>query len=95
MVAEHPCKDGLLERRRRPLISPGLSVEGILRLRKIAMLEWLHCAKPNPAHGRPEDILNPVSCKLVRGHRHIDALCRHPIPDDRQAVLLGTLLSVA
>jgi hypothetical protein len=50
---------------------PRLSVdEGILRLREIAMVEWIHCGKPNRPHWEgPEDMpfTNPVRRKLVRG----------------------------
>lgn len=38
--------------------------------REIAMLEWVHCIKPNPPQwGGPEDkpFTNPVRCKMVRG----------------------------
>lgn len=49
---------------------PWLSVdEGILRLREIAMLEWIHCVKPNPPQWEgPEDMpsTNPIRGKLVR-----------------------------
>lgn len=49
---------------------PWLSVdEGILRLREIAMLEWIRCVKPNPPQWEgPEykPFRNPVRCKLVR-----------------------------
>ena len=49
---------------------PWFSVdEGILRLREIAMLEWIQCIKPNPPLWEdPEDMpfMNPIRCKLVR-----------------------------
>lgn len=44
--------------------------EGILRLREIAMLEWIYCVKPNPPQWEgPEDMpfTNPIRRKLVRG----------------------------
>jgi hypothetical protein len=50
---------------------PWLSVdEGILRLREIAMLEWIRCVKPNlPQWEGPEDtpFTSPIRRKLVRG----------------------------
>lgn len=50
---------------------PWLSVdEGILRLREIAMLEWMYCVKPNPPQWEgPEDMpfTNPIRRKMVRG----------------------------
>ncbi|XP_052048775.1 Friend virus susceptibility protein 1-like [Apodemus sylvaticus] len=50
---------------------PWLSVEeGILRLREIAMLEWIHCVKPNAQQWEgPEDMpfTNPIRRKMVRG----------------------------
>jgi hypothetical protein len=50
---------------------PWLSVDkGILRLREIAMLEWIYCVKPNPPQWEgPEDMpfTNPIRHKLVRG----------------------------
>ena len=50
---------------------PWLSVdEGILRLREIAMLEWICCVKPNPPQWEgPEDMpfTSPIRRKLVRG----------------------------
>jgi hypothetical protein len=54
---------------------PWLSVdEGILRLREIAMLEWIYCEKPNLPQGEcPEDMpfTSSIRHKLVRGHQHI------------------------
>lgn len=51
--------------------TPWLSVdEGILRLREIAMLEWIYCVKPNlPQWERPEDMpfTSSIRRKLVRG----------------------------
>jgi hypothetical protein len=50
---------------------PWLSVEeGILRLKEIAVLEWIHCVKLNPPQWEgPENrpFRNPVRPKLVRG----------------------------
>ncbi|EGW01337.1 Friend virus susceptibility protein 1 [Cricetulus griseus] len=50
---------------------PWLSVdEGILRLREIAMLEWIYCVQPNPPQWEsPEDMpfTNPIRRKMVRG----------------------------
>ena len=50
---------------------PWLSVdEGILRLREIAMLEWIYCVKPNcPQWEGPEDMpfTSSIRRKLVRG----------------------------
>jgi hypothetical protein len=45
---------------------PWLSVDkGILRLREIAMLEWICCVKPNPPQWEgPEDM--PFTSSLVR-----------------------------
>jgi hypothetical protein len=48
--------------------------EGILRLREIAVLEWIHCVKPNlPQWKGPKDMpfTNPIRCKLVRGHQNM------------------------
>ena len=44
--------------------------EGILRLREIAMLEWIYCVKPNlPQWEGPEDMpfTSSIRRKLVRG----------------------------
>jgi hypothetical protein len=44
--------------------------EGILRLREIAMLEWIYCVKPNlPPWESPEDMpfTSSIKQKLVRG----------------------------
>ena len=50
---------------------PWLSVdEGILRLREIAVLEWVHCVESNPPQWEgPEHMsfTNPMRCYLVRG----------------------------
>lgn len=50
---------------------PWFSVdEGILRLREIAMLEWVRCVKPNPPQWEgPEDMpfTDPIRRKMVRG----------------------------
>ena len=50
---------------------PWLSVdEGILRLREIAMLEWIYCVKPSAQQWEgPEDMpfTNPIRRKMVRG----------------------------
>ena len=50
---------------------PWLSVdEGILRLREIAMLEWIYCVKHNcPQWEGPEDMpfTSSIRRKLVRG----------------------------
>ncbi|XP_031204443.1 Friend virus susceptibility protein 1-like [Mastomys coucha] len=50
---------------------PWLSIdEGILRLREIAMLEWIHCVKPTAQQWEgPEDMpfTNPIRRKMVRG----------------------------
>ena len=46
------------------------ATEEILRHRKIAMLEWIHCVKPNPLQQEdPEDtpFMNPIRHKMVRG----------------------------
>jgi hypothetical protein len=57
-------KDGPLRRRWRCMIALRLvSKKGLLRLREIAILEWVCCVKPNPQKWEcPEDILftNPV-----------------------------------
>ena len=48
--------------------------EGILRLRKITVLGWVHHIKPNPPQLEgPEDMFfnNPIRHKMVRGHQNI------------------------
>ena len=69
---------------------PWLRVEGILRRREIAMLEQLHCVKPNPPQWEgPEDtpFITPVRCKLVRGAlAHLTSFAVIPIPCDSLAV---------
>jgi hypothetical protein len=59
-----------------------LSVEeGILRLREVAMLEWIRCVKPNPPQWEsPEDMpfMNPVRCNLVRGTPAFEEFCSCP-----------------
>jgi hypothetical protein len=50
---------------------PWLRVEeGILRLREIAMLEWIHCIKLNPPQWKGSEDMpftSPIRHKLVRG----------------------------
>jgi hypothetical protein len=68
---------------------PWLSVkEGILRIREIAMLEWISCIKPNSQWEGPEDMafINPIRRKLVRGapaHLKSFVLALFLVPDLR------------
>ena len=54
---------------------PWLSVdEGILRLRQIAVLEWVQCVKLNTQQWEgPEDMpfISPIRCKMMKGHQQI------------------------
>jgi hypothetical protein len=67
---------------------PWFSVdEGILRPREIAVLDWIHCVKPNPPQWEgPEDMpfTNPIRSKLVRwapAHMKSFVLALFLVPD--------------